>query len=135
MQSDPKEIYRITAARTGGNAQVYKDIGNFVMKATVDHIKRPNTLIIKLKGLGFWYLRKKRIDRILSYYPSYYEIEGYSDFCSEYAFLNFQNKQELYKILKARQADYQLYLQKKAEVKLKKDEFHKNNPEGGQQTS
>lgn len=124
MQSDSKEIYRITATRTGKSEQLYKDIGNFVQKETAEALKRPKTLIIKLKGIGYWYLRKSRIETLLSYFPPYYEIEGYKDFLSERAFLNFTNKKELYNILKQRLLDYQVYLTEKQKVNQKKDEFH-----------
>ena len=122
MQSDSKQIYKITAARTGKSEQLYKDIGNFVQKSVIDNIKKPKTLIITLKGIGYWFLRKHRIDRMLSYYPPYYELEGHTDFISERAFLNFVNKKEMYDIFKARQKDYEKYIHLREETKKKKNE-------------
>jgi hypothetical protein len=126
MQSDSKEIYRLTAERTGLNEQLYADIGNFVQKDIHEQMKKPKSLILKVKGIGFWYLSKKRLSDILSYFPLHYDIEGYNDFPSEQTFLRFVNKQELYKILKARLRDYDEYLRVKAEIKKLKDEFKEN---------
>lgn len=125
MQSDSKEIYRLTAVRTGKNEQIYKDIGNFIQKETAQALKKPKSLIIKLKGIGFWFLRKKRLEKIVSYYPPHYDLDGYNDFSSEAAFLNFVNKKEMYDIFRARLKDYEKYMKLKAEHKIKKDEFEK----------
>lgn len=125
MQSELKHIYNITANRTGINEQIYKDLGNFVLKEVHKHLEEPQTLIIKVKGIGYWYLSKKRMEDHLEWYPSYYEIDGYKEFTSEYSFLRFVDKQKTYKIFKARLVDYQEYLKVKAEIKSKKDEFNK----------
>jgi hypothetical protein len=124
MQSDPKEIYQITATRTGKKEQLYRDIGNFVFRETQALIKKPKSLITKLKGLGFWYLRKSRMEKLLAHYPPYYDIEGYQDFDSEKALLYFMGKKELYDILKARLQDYQAYLAEKQKVNQRKHEFN-----------
>lgn len=111
----------MTSERTGKTEQVYIDIGNFIQKELSEQLRKPNTLIIKLKGVGSWYLRKMRMEIMLSYFPDYYEIEGYSDFPSPNAFLNFINKQELYKIFKARLKDYEKYLEIKRFIRQERN--------------
>lgn len=123
MQSTSKEIYKITAARTGRDEQLYKDIGNFIQKETVKHLKRPKTLIIKLKGIGFWFLRKTRMEKALSFFPKEYEDEGFVEFEASRPFLNVENKREIYNVLKNRLKDYERYLEVKQQVKTKKNEF------------
>jgi hypothetical protein len=110
MQSEAKHIYNITSRRTGVDEQVYKDIGSFVFDTVHSCLSKPKSLILKLKGLGFWYLKRKRMKEVIGCYPSYYEIEGYNEFESETALLRFVNKQELYKIFKARLLDYDEYI-------------------------
>jgi hypothetical protein len=123
MQSSSKEIYQITAARTGKDEQLYKDIGNFIQKETAQHLKRPKNLIIKVKGLGFWFLRRARVIKALSWFPKEYEDSGYVEFNPNRPFLKSENKREIYETFKARLADYDKYLAKKAENKKLKDEF------------
>jgi hypothetical protein len=125
MQSDIKDIYKITSTRTGKDEQIYKDIGDYVFKEVKSNLEKPNSLIIKLKGIGFWYIRRSKMKEALSHYPNHYEIDGYNDFPSEGALLRFLNKQEIYKIFKARMKDYERYLEKRAEVKILKNEFNK----------
>lgn len=124
MQSDIKNIYRLTAARTGRAEQMYKDLGNFVQQEIYNSLRKPKSLIIKVKGLGYWYLRKKKMQDFIRMYPPYYDIEGFNDFESEAALKKFENKQELYLILKARLEDYKKFLDKKSETKQKRNEFN-----------
>ena len=56
MQSDYKEIARLTAQRTNKPEQIYKDISNFVYSSLYNTLRKPKSLIIKLKGVGSWYL-------------------------------------------------------------------------------
>lgn len=125
MQSDIKDIYKITSSRTGVSEQIYKDLGNFIFKDVKSNLEKPKSLIIKLKGIGYWYLKLKKMKEAISYFPLHYEIDGFSDFPSEQALLKFINKQELYKIFKARLLDYQDYITIKEEIKILKDEFKK----------
>lgn len=123
MQSTSKEIYKITASRTGHSEQLYKDIGNFVQKETAALIRRPPSLIIKLKGIGYWFLRKKQLESSLTRFPENFE-EMESEFEENtMSSFKFESRKEIYKIIKDRLADYVKYLAVKAEVKKKKDEF------------
>lgn len=125
MQSDIKQIYKLAAERTFKSEQMYKDLGNFVQQEIANVLKRPNSLITKVKGLGYWYLRKKKMKDFIRMYPPYYDIEGFSDFESEAALKNFENKQELYLTFKARLLDYDRFLEKKAFIKQLRNEFDK----------
>lgn len=115
----------MTSQRTGKSLQTYTDVGNFIQKELSDKLRKPSTLIIKLKGIGTWYLRKMRMEIMLSLFPDYYEIEGYNDFPSEDALKNFTNKQELYKIFKERLKDYEKYLELKRFIR---EERNKTEP-------
>lgn len=125
MQSDIKQIYKLTSARTGKQEDLYKEVGNFVQQEIYDQLKRPKSLILKVKGLGYWYLRKKKIEDFIRMYPPYYDIQGFDDFESEAALKKFENKQELYLLLKERLLDYKKFLEKKEIIKKLRNEFVK----------
>jgi hypothetical protein len=125
MQSDIKNIYKITSARTGVDENIYKTIGDFIFKETKSNIEKPKSLIIKLKGIGFWYLRRTKLKESIQSFPPYYDIDGFNQFESEDSHLKFINKQKFYKMVKERLRDYEDYIKLKSDIKQKKDEFNK----------
>ncbi len=116
MQSDHKELYKITAERTGESEDTYKDIGNFVFSSLYDFFRHPESLIIKLKGVGSWHLRRKRMQIILDHYPIDYD-KTVEDFDSDIALLKYENKKELHTIFKDRLKEYEEYIKIRDEVR------------------
>lgn len=123
MQADWQELYRLTAARTGKDEALYKAVGNFVLQAAHNHLDNPPSLIIKLKGIGYWFLKRRRLLDVIAAYPVYYDVPGYDNFVSEEARQKFKKKLVRYNTFKARIADYERYLARKQELKQRKDEF------------
>lgn len=117
MQSEPKDIYKLTAARTGKDETVYKDLGNFVFSEVYKHMRNPQTLILKLKGIGFWYLRKSRMENFLKYYTNTVRRDR-SDFDTEGTWKLHESKMALIDVLRARMKDYEKYIQTRDEIKL-----------------
>ncbi len=111
MQSDPKELYRLTAERTGKSEQVYKDIGTAIFAAVYAELRKPTALITRLKGVGKWYLRRNRMqsvaDRIFSA-----EGEG----------------TELQEIFRERLRDYEQYVKERNEAKQIRQKPSQDNP-------
>lgn len=117
MQTDAKQLYKLTAEREGKSEQMYKDVGSFVFKELSDVMKNPKKIRIKLRGVGFWHLRKKRM-----------EIKT-TEFALDYT-LNTPNLTEVQKekaalreLFKKRLVDYEKYILHKKETNIKKDEF------------
>lgn len=110
MQSDHKEVYKLTSERTGKPEQLYKDIGNFVFAKLYSEMRKPKKLIIKLKGVGSWHLRRKRMRIIVDMFPPNFEKKQ-EDFTTELAFLKSENKKEIYQIFKDRLQDYEKYIE------------------------
>lgn len=121
MQSNTNEIYKITAKRTGKSEQSYKDIGNFIFSELYKEQKRPSKLIIKLKGLGSFFLRKKRVEEIMKCYPEEFSRTK-EDFSSERQFLKYENKKEIHEIFTERLKDYEEYLQERNQIRKKRYE-------------
>lgn len=114
MQSEVKHIYQQTAKRTGEDEQTYKDIGTTVFACLNSILRKPPSLITKLKGIGSWYLRKKRMDIIVDIFPPNFEK---TDFESDYGILKHENKVELYNLFKDRLKDYEKYLEIRNEIR------------------
>lgn len=109
MQSDYKRIYKLTSERTQIDEQVYKDIGNAVFSSLNSLFRRPPSLILKLRGIGSWHLRKKRMQIIHDIFPPNFERKE-EDFTSEYGILKYENKKEIHQLFKDRLKDYDRYL-------------------------
>ena len=114
MQSDHKEIYRLTAKRTDKAEQTYKDLGNFVFASLAANLRKPKSLIIKLKGVGSWYLRKRRMVVAVAQREPYIDRK---QFDTEDQLREWLEKKEIYNIFKARLKDYDEYIKNRDEVR------------------
>ena len=121
MQSDPKEIYKKTAAKTNKPLSLYKEVGTVVFSELYTHLRRPKSLIIKLKGVGTWYLRKARIDILLNIFPHDYD-KNPQEFDSPLEILKYENSKELYEIFTERMKEYEEYVKEKKEIRIKRNE-------------
>lgn len=119
MQSDWKEIYKITALKTGKSENLYKDIGNFVFASLNKNLKKPKSLIIKLKGIGYWYLRKYRIERKVEDFDPDKPVK-INKWAESMGIFPHENKLEMIKIFKERLKDYDEYIKLRGEVKAER---------------
>ena len=110
------------AEENGGNEQLYKDIGSFIFKETASMIKNPESLILKLKGIGSWHLRKKRMEIVVNEWTDRAKIKTREDFSSEVAYMNYLDKHTQYMNFKERLEEYDRYLQLKQEIRKKRHE-------------
>lgn len=118
MQSDDKSIYDLTSKRTGKSTQLYKDVGTFVFSSLYEKLRKPKSLIIKLKGVGTWYLRKKRMETLMSYYPEDYDKKEVDvEIMSPLSILNYENKREMFLLFKDRLAEYDRYITLRNEIR------------------
>lgn len=118
MQSDHKQVYNLTAKRTGKNEQMYKDLGNFVFTELSSILKKPKSLIIKLKGIGSWHLRKKRLEIFTSNYSDW-EID---EFSSEDSIKFSIERKEQHELFLERLKEYEEYMTIKKELRIKRNE-------------
>lgn len=118
MQSDDKNIYDLTSKRTGKPTQLYKDVGTFVFSSLYEKLRKPKSLIIKLKGVGSWYLRKKRMETLMSYYPEDYDKKEIDvEIMSPLSILTYENKREMFLLFKERLAEYDRYITLRNEIR------------------
>lgn len=113
MQSDHNIIYKKTADRTGESEQLYKDIGNSVFAELNSSLRRPKSLIIKLKGVGAWFLRRKRMNITVTNFPP---TDGHT--CQSAGELKLlKDKQELHQIFLDRLKDYEAFIEKRNQIR------------------
>jgi hypothetical protein len=130
MQSDHKEIYRLTSLRTGKSQDTYKDVGNYVFASLYSTMRKPKSLIIKLKGVGCWYLRKKRMEIVTTFFIPDHTKQA-TDFSTELEWKLYQNRMELYKIFKERLIEYEEYIKIRDAIRQKRYETQTIIPPNG----
>ena len=112
MQAESHHIYKKVFEKSGEDLDLITAIGDIIQKETAANLRRPENLIVKLRGVGSWYLRKKRMQ------SSY-------DNLSKYEGSKFREETEQYVArLKARLEDYERFLEKKRQVKEAKHEYY-----------
>jgi len=112
----------MTSERTGKSEQMYKDLGSFVFKETAKALKKPTTLILKLKGLGSWHLRRRRMQIILGEWDERAKVKTREEFNSDVTFNLYLERHALVKIFEDRLKDYERYLSIKKEIREKRYE-------------
>lgn len=120
MQSNHLDIYEMTAEKTGKSEQMLKDLGSFIFKETAALLKEPTSLILKLKGVGSWHLRKKRMEIVVNEWTDRAKIKTREDFNTDSAYKTYLEKHEQYKMFQKRLEEYQRYLAIKKEIREKR---------------
>ena len=122
MQTNHLDIYKQLAQEKGKSEQMYKDLGSFIFKETSRLLKNPSSLILKLKGIGSWHLRKKRMEILISEWPEREKVRTREEFGSDSGYDQYMEKHRLFKVFKERLVEYEQYLTQKAEVRKKRNE-------------
>ena len=117
MQSDYRQIYKELADEKKISEQLYKDLGNFIFQETYNMLRSPTSLIIKLKGIGNWHLRKKRMEIIVNEYPERGLVKTREQFDSDLSFQEYVDKKRQYDIFVERLQEYDEYLKMKKDVR------------------
>lgn len=115
MQTDSKQIYKELADETGKSEQIYKDVGNFIFTETYSMVREPLSLITKLRGIGAWNLRRKRIMTLLNDYPMINVDKERGDFTTDSQYQEYLSRLDLRALFADRMKEYDEY------VSLKKD--------------
>lgn len=122
MQTNHNDIYAELAKETGKNEQTYKDIGSFIFRETAKMLKEPSSLILKLKGVGSWHLRKKRLDIVVNEWTDRAIVKTRSDFPSDLAYGIYLEKHLQYLNFQERLREYDRYLEIKSKIREKRNE-------------
>ena len=117
MQSDYRQIYKELAEENNKPEQLYKDIGNFIFQETYNMLRNPTSLIIKLKGVGNWHLRKKRMEIVVNEYPDRGLEKTRENFESDSSYQEYLDKKKQYDMFVERLREYDEYLKLKKDVR------------------
>jgi hypothetical protein len=123
MQTDYKDLYKEAAIKAGGDPELYKDLGNFIFAETSKRLRRPKKIITKLKGIGYWYMRKVRLEILLSEFPKNFHVTN-EDFKPNLGFLKGEDKKEVFQIFNQRKKEYDEYISKRNE---KRQEYYSSS--------
>ena len=122
MQTNHQDIYLKLAKETGKSEQLYKDIGSFIFRETAKMLKEPTSLILKLKGIGSWHLRKKRMEIVVNEWTDRGLIRHRDEFPSDMAYNGYLEKHTQYMNFKERLLEYEKYLEIKKQIREKRYE-------------
>ena len=113
MQTDHHQIYEMVSKEEGIPLDKVKDVGNAVFRELYKKLRRPPSLILKLKGIGYWYLRKLRMEIHMEKFPP---NENYRK-DKPLDVLQYENSLEIYNIFKKRLEEYKEYLSIRDQVR------------------
>jgi hypothetical protein len=121
MQTNHQDIYSALAKEKDKSEQVYKDIGSFIFRETARMLKDPTSLILKLKGVGSWRLRKKRMDIIINECADRGLVRPRDEFPSDESYNIYLEKHIQYNNFKERLKEYDKYMTIKKQIKEKRN--------------
>lgn len=122
MQTNHLDIYETLAKEKGKSEQTYKDIGSFIFRETSKMLKEPTSLILKLKGVGSWHLRKKRLEIVVNEWEDRSVKRPREEFPSELAYSVYLEKHYRYINFQQRLKEYEKYLAIKKQIREKRYE-------------
>ena len=125
MQVTSKELYKEIAENTKRELSLVKSIGDAVFQELSSFFRNPNALICKLKGVGFWYMRKKKLNEYIIKWDSYYMQSPIPTLKNEEAQKVYLYGRNQFNILLDRQKQYELFLLKKQKIR---EIRHKTQP-------
>lgn len=112
----------MVSEETGKPEELYNAIGSFILKETSRMLNNPTSLILKLKGVGSWHLRKKRMEIVVNEWTDRSQPKSREEFDSDLAFENYRKKHLRYINFQQRLKDYERYLALKKEIRLIRNE-------------
>lgn len=85
-------------------------------------MRNPKSLILKLKGVGNWHLRKKRMDIVVNQWTDRGLVRSREEFESDGSYNEYLEKHTQYNLFKERLVEYDKYLILKEQTNKKRRE-------------
>ena len=121
MQANSSSIYNTVSKDYDIDLEFITAVGDFMQKQIADNLRRPDNLILKVKGLGGWHLRKVRLQKSYDNL-SKVDMASLKNDESRETFVSYLDR------MKARLDDYQQYIIDKSKVKDLKNEYYSQKP-------
>lgn len=124
MQKVIKTVYKEVSISLEKPVEVIKSVGDKVFESLLKNFKKPPSLILKIRGLGYFYMRKNKLENTLSGLEKTFNRikEGNHLVYETPEFI--EERRKLQSLLQERQTEYFKFLDKKKLIK----ELRKNKP-------
>ena len=120
MQADSNYIYNKVSKESNIDLEFLTAVGNFMQKEVANNLRKPEALILKVKGLGAWHLRKMRLENSFNNLSNVDPTRLKDDDSRE-------SLKEYLQLMKDRLDDYKLYLEEKSKMKEMKNDYYKES--------
>lgn len=117
MQITSKEIYKKVSVDNNIPIELIKNIGDYVFNELYQFMQSPTALIVKVKSLGSWYLRKKKLEEFIFRHHTSFTKDEIPEFSREESLERYLKQKAQYEVLLDRWEEYQRYKEKKEEIK------------------
>lgn len=123
MQIELKDIYKELSNGDEGLEQFYKDFGTFVFSKAAETMKNCDKLIVSLRGVGRWYLRKNRMEVVVNEWKDRSEFPDRDEYGADSTFLKHLDLHSRYVKFFDRLKEYEVFVSKKLEARQKRAEI------------
>lgn len=117
MQTVLSTVYKNVSESSQTDLNIVKSVGDQVFQSLLNNFKKPPSLILKVRGLGYFYMRKNKLletlekmkvteDRVEAGNLTSYETPEY-----------LEERKKLKELLQKREQDYIRFLDKKKKIK------------------
>jgi hypothetical protein len=122
MQADSNYIYNKVSTDNQLDIDFVTAVGDFIQKEVANNLRSPESLIVKVKGLGNWHLRRMRLQSSFKNLSEYDQSKIKSEEQKENLKLYLER-------MKARLEEYDIYLSEKAKKREIKNDYYKKSGE------
>ena len=117
MQTVISKIYNEVAVENELDLNVVKSVGDKCFQNLLKNFKKPLSLILKMRGLGYFYMRKNKLNEFLITLDNNEERFKKEDFLIHESSVFIEQRKELKQVLLERQLEYGRFIEKKQIIK------------------
>lgn len=117
MQTIIAKIYNEVALENELDLNIVKSIGDTCFQNLLKNFKKPPSLILKMRGLGYFYMRKNKLNEFVNRLDNSEERYKKEEFLIYETPVFIEHRKELKKVLLDRQVEYQKFIEKKQIIK------------------
>ena len=119
MQRVINDVYKTVSEDVNKSYDLVKSVGDSVFANLLANIKKPEKLILKVRGLGSFYLRKAKLASYIESYRRFYTDPTYerTQLAIAESLETYENKQKQYQNFCERMEDYERYVAKKKDIR------------------
>lgn len=117
MQTTVKQVYKKVAESILYSEEIVKSIGDQVFETLLENFRTPPSLIIKVRGLGYFYMRKNKLEDQIKNVETILAKASNEEYKSSEIPELLEKKIKLKELLLERQKEYNQFLEKKNIIK------------------